>query len=236
MFSHFLTFIDPDPAARLATGDRETLRELILNIPGLSHAHLHCPVLVRDLYFDDGPPPLLTMQLYFGRLETLEEAASAEGALLSLTRASLSSLARAKVSQQVMWTRRYTTPCRAAAHSEQPQSCSFLTHYPGEPLEFNLWLSHYLQRHVPIMQSFPDIRAIEIHTRVDWVDALPWQRVAHFQRNRIVFDSPDALEHALHSPVREQMRSDRALFPPFRGGNVHHACATETVLGKAFRP
>src|SRR5262249_24408079 len=234
VFSHFLTFIDPDPAARLGTDDRETLSALIRNIPGLARAHLHCPALLRDRYFDDGPPPMLTMQLYFQQLEALEEAASAEGALLILTRANPTSLARAQVFQQVMWTRHYGTPSRETVQPEQRQSCSFLTHYPGQPLDLNHWLSHYLHRHVPIMRLFPAIREIEIHTRVDWVDALPWPRVEPFQRNKIVFDSSDALEQALHSPVREQMRTDRALFPPFRGGNVHHAFATETLIGARY--
>ena len=100
----------------------------------------------------------------------------------------------------------------------------------------NTWLGYYLQHHPQIMHDFPGIREIEILTRVDWVDTLPWARLEYMQRNKLVFDSAAALEAALHSPVREAMRADRARFPPFEGGNVHYPMLTETVVGPALVP
>jgi len=41
------------------------------------------------------------------------------------------------------------------------------------------------------------------------------------QRNKVVFDSPDALNAALASPVRHAMRDDFKQFPPFTGENFH---------------
>jgi hypothetical protein len=41
------------------------------------------------------------------------------------------------------------------------------------------------------------------------------------QRNKVVFDSPDALNAALASPVRHEMRADFKNFPPFSGANLH---------------
>lgn len=234
MFSHFLTFIDPDPDARLASPDREQVTALIRRIPGLARAHLFSPAAARDRYFDDGPAPMLTIQLYFERLETLEEAAGAHGALLSLARSMPASLSKAAGFQQVMWTRHYPTPA-AQAPPQAQRSCSFLVHYPGEAQDLNEWLTYYLHHHPQIMFRFPGIREIEIHTRADWIDALPWQRVHYFQRNKIVFDSAAALEQALHSPAREEMKADRAQFPPFSGGNTHYPVATETVVGPVFR-
>jgi hypothetical protein len=43
------------------------------------------------------------------------------------------------------------------------------------------------------------------------------------------FDSAAALEQALHSPTRQEMKADREHFPPFAGGNVHHPMETETI-------
>jgi hypothetical protein len=231
MFSHFLTFIDPDPNARLAGDDREHLVRLVRRIPGLYRAHLFSPAAVRDRYFDDGPAPMLTIQLYFERLETLEEAAGAHGTLQDLARSMPPSLSKAAGFQQVMWTRPYPTPTPPAPPRGQ-RSCSFLVHYPGEAQDLNEWLAYYLHHHPQIMFRFPGIREIEIHTRADWIDALPWQRVHYFQRNKIVFESPEALEQALHSPAREEMKADRAHFPPFSGGNVHHPLS---VVGPVFR-
>jgi uncharacterized protein (TIGR02118 family) len=231
VFSHFVTFIDPDPRAQLSAPDRAAVTHLIRRIPGLARAHLLSPAIARDPYFDDGPAPLLTLQLYFERLETLEEAAGPHGALQALVAAIPPGLAPARVFQQVTWTRFFPVSEPIGTPPDPRHSCSFLVHYPGAPDSLNEWLSYYMSHHVPLICRFPGVRAVEVHTRVDWVDALPWRREQHFQRNKIVFDSAAALERALHSPVREQMKADRASFPPFSGGNVHHPLATETIVG-----
>jgi hypothetical protein len=79
------------------------------------------------------------------------------------------------------------------------------------------------------MARFPDIREIEILTPIEWIDAMPWRRVHHMQRNRVMFDSPAALTAALTSPVRHEMRADFADFPPYEGGVFHFPFATEAV-------
>jgi uncharacterized protein (TIGR02118 family) len=235
MFCHFLTFIHSDAKARLSSEDRERVATLIRRTPGLARAQLFTPAAARDRYIDDGPPPMLMLQLYFQRLEVLEDAAGADGTLQELARAMPSSLAGSAVSHQVMWTRSYPTPAPFAVSAPDRRSCSFLVHYPGEADDLNQWHTYYLQQHPQIMFRFPGIREIEIYTRVDWIDALPWQRVHYFQRNKIAFDSAAALEQALHSPTRQEMKADREHFPPFSGGNVHHPMETETIAGPVFR-
>jgi hypothetical protein len=79
------------------------------------------------------------------------------------------------------------------------------------------------------MARFPGIREIEIYTRIDWCGFLPWRRVNHMQRNKVVFDSPSALTAALNSPVRHEMRVDFAKFPPFTGPNTHFPMSTLTI-------
>jgi hypothetical protein len=66
-------------------------------------------------------------------------------------------------------------------------------------------------------------------TRVDWVSHLPMRKVNHMQRNRVMFDSPEALTAALQSPVRHELRADFHTFPPFEGGNFHYPMWTESV-------
>jgi hypothetical protein len=82
------------------------------------------------------------------------------------------------------------------------------------------------------MRTFPDVRQIEIYTRIDWIDRLPSQRVEHMQRNKLVFDSPQALAHALGSDVIKCMRADFVKFPPFAGGNKHFPMLTRVVRPK----
>jgi hypothetical protein len=49
------------------------------------------------------------------------------------------------------------------------------------------------------------------------------------QRNKVVFDSAEALVRALNSPVRGEMRADFHKFPPFEGDNVHYPFATVEI-------
>ena len=51
-------------------------------------------------------------------------------------------------------------------------------------------ISEIISRH---MAEFPGIRELEVYTRLDWVSLLPWTRLNFMQRNKVVFDSADAL-------------------------------------------
>jgi hypothetical protein len=79
------------------------------------------------------------------------------------------------------------------------------------------------------MARFPGIRQIEIYTCIDWCGFLPWKRVQHMQRNKVVFDNQAALTAALNSPVRHEMRAAFARFPPFTGPITHFPMATTTI-------
>jgi len=53
------------------------------------------------------------------------------------------------------------------------------------------------------------------------------------QRNKVVFDSAEALTAALNSPVRDEMRADYKQFPSFSGENAHFAMATREIRPRA---
>ncbi|SEK00788.1 conserved hypothetical protein [Sphingobium sp. AP50] len=234
MFSLFLTFVHPDAARRLSVREHDRVAALVRSVPGLHRAHLFTPDIARDRYFDDGPSPMLTLQLYFPQLQTLEAAAAEGGALASLFGGLFPSLAAAEVEQQAMWTRPFATPASDMPDDITP--CSYLVHYPGQPEDLSVWLRYYFANHARIMGTFPGVLEVEVFSCVDWVSQLPARHVAYFQRNRIMFESAAALEGALNSPVREEMKADRALFPPFSGTNIHFPMATDTVFGPRFAP
>ena len=114
---------------------------------------------------------------------------------------------------------------------DDPVGCDYLVHYPGPAEDLDAWLRHYLSHHAPIMMTFPNVRSVDVFTRIDWRDALPWQRVAYMQRNRIAFDSPTQLLAALASPVRDRMRQDHDCFPPFAGGSRHYPMLVSRMAG-----
>ena len=227
-FSYVVFFACDDPAIAVSDEDRAAVRSAVQRLPGLKRGRLYTPETASDLYNDDGASPLFGFQLDFADLGDLEAATSRSGALQAIAApGALSSLADAEATQQAMLTRSFEVP---EPKPLSPEACSYVVHYPGPAADTNAWLSHYIAHHPPIMRRFPGVRELEILTRIDWIDAMPWRRVQHLQRNRILFDSAGALEAALHSPVRREMRADFGEFPAYEGGNFHYPVATQEVL------
>jgi hypothetical protein len=213
MISLFMTFPDSTGERRIRPDEVGAVAELVGSIPDMTEGLLFTPLeqSVDHPYKADGSGPLFALQLRFPDLFACEAAMDRGSVLASLaTGAGLSGLAGLDVTHQVMLTRAF--PVDDAAHAPGTVTpCSYLEHHPS------------------IMRTFPNVRGIEIYTRIDWVDRLPSRRVEHMQRNKLVFDSPGALAHALGSDVIKHMRADFVKFPPFAGGNKHFPMLTRVV-------
>lgn len=92
---------------------------------------------------------------------------------------------------------------------------AYLVVYEGEPEDPEAFLAYYLDIHVPIIWTWPGVRAVEVQRGVDGGD--------FFMVARFVFDSIDDLRKALVSEGREAARRDREHFPPFKGTIRHQA-------------
>ncbi len=210
------------------------LRAMLAATPGLQRGLVYTPTTTSDPYLNDGPPPVLGVQLYFADVAVMEAALARGGHLQNLAAPDL--LPGADVAQQAMLVRTFPVPeSRFRTPVGQPH-CSYLVSYEGTAADLNVWLSYYIAHHPPIMARFPAIRQIEITTRIDWCGFLPFQRVDYMQRNKVVFDDPAALMAALNSPVRHEMRADFRDFPPFEGGNTHFPMLTWEVMPRGGRP
>jgi hypothetical protein len=214
--------------AEAAPRDLERVTDFVARTPRLERGLVYTPSTTSDPYLNDGPPPVLGLQLDFSDIFDIEAALARDGYLQALPGA-LPSLAGAEVAQQAMLTRHFPVPdARFRTPAGEPH-CTYLVAYEGEAEDKNVWPSYYIAHHPPIMARFPGIRAIEISTRLDWCGFLPYPRVDFLQRNKVVFDSPAALTAALNSTVRHEMRADFKNFPPFSGGNTHFPMLTRVV-------
>jgi len=231
--SYFAYFEPSDPNARIALADFERARDVVRALPRLIRGLLFTPPETKTKHYfaDDPPAPALALQLYFDAVADLEAVLRRDGALQALAAAdALPSLKGARITHQAMVARRFPVDQPQFETVSTTLPCSYLVHYPGAAEDFNAWLAHYVDHHPGIMRRFPGIRQIEIYTRVDWVSFMPWERVDYMQRNKLVFDSPDALTAALFSPVIAEMRADFSQFPKFTGGNVHYPMLTREIL------
>ena len=188
-------------------------------IQGLLRTHIYTPASASDPYLDDGAPPPLMLECAFETIEALEAALAADGALARQFGSAMS--------QQAMLLRDFPVPNAPPGET----CCTYVVTYEGEAEDANAWLSHYLAHHPVIMARFPGIRAIMVASRIDWCSGVGWPRETALQRNRVVFDDPVALDAALASPVRHEMRADFHALPPFHGRNTHYAMNTRTIEG-----
>ena len=223
----FLSFrFDSEPGA----GETAKLDRLLGSAPELEKALVHSPALASDPYVKDGAPPTLVLQLYFAELPALEAVVSRTGHFGALeSAAEFPVLAAADIAQQAMVVRSFAVPEPTFKTPPGEAHCSYLVSYEGEADDMNAWHAHYLEQHTVHMARFPEIRELEVYTRLDWVSQQPWRRANFMQRNKVVFDNPAALDRALHSPVRHAMRADFNAFPKFSGPNRHYAMATRVL-------
>lgn len=224
-------FLSFRSAAALSAVESSKLDALVRTTPKLAKGLRHSAASASDPYVKDGPSPSLVLQLYFADLPDLESVLATRGHLATLAAgAEFPTLARAEIAHQVMVVRQFAVPDPVFRTPPGKPHCTYLVSYEGEAEDLNAWHAHYLESHTAHMAAFPGIRELEIYTRLDWVSGQPWGRQNFMQRNKVVFDSTDALQSALHSPVRHAMREDFQRFPKFSGPNNHFAMATRVVV------
>jgi hypothetical protein len=225
LFLSFRSAASPLPVTEMDKLDGE-----LRATPKLQKALVHTSSSAEDPYVKDGPSPSLVLQLYFNELPELEAALSRSSHLGALaSRDEFPVLSQAEIAQQAMLVRPFAVPEPAFETPPGETYCTYLVSYEGEAEDLNAWHAHYLENHTKHMVMFPKIRELEVYTRLDWVSRTPWRRLHFMQQNKVAFDSPDALQQALHSPVRHEMRADFRAFPPFTGPNNHYAMATRIV-------
>jgi uncharacterized protein (TIGR02118 family) len=231
-FSWFAFFRDVEPLPPLEPETLEGIAALLRAMPGLRQGLVLSPTPMRtDHPFPDNEPsPALALQLQFDTIEALEAALARGGPLQQLGDAGTHTwLLGRSPTQQAMLTRRFGVPDGRLRTDPGELPCSYLVHYPGPAVDLNAWHAHYNTNHPPLMARFPGVRLIEIYTRIDSATGLEWPREDMMQRNKLMFDSPEALTAALLSPVLQDMRADFQQFPPFEGGNVHYVLQTRIV-------
>lgn len=170
---------------------------------------VHTPAKAADPYLDDGAPPAAVVQLYFDSLPSLD--------------ACIAKNERLKCAAQAMAVRAFPVP------DPRTGQCTYLVAYDGPAQDENAWHAHYLAHHPPIMAKLPGLRELEVYTRIDWICPAAWRRLDCMQRNKVSFDSPEALTAALNSPVRHAMRADYAQLPKFSGRVTHFAMKTQVL-------
>ena len=88
-------------------------------------------------------------------------------------------------------------------------SFAYLVIYEVQPENPGAFLQYYMNKHIPIVWTFPKIRRVEIERGVDGGD--------FFMIARFTFDTLEDLRVAISSKERERARADMQNFPAYTG-------------------
>ncbi len=225
--AYFLTYHDEaSPERRVSDADVAAFTAVLRSVAEVERLLVFTPETTSDPYLKNEASPQLAAELYFDDIAPLERAAARNGALQALG----DLLPSEHVAQQAMAVRSFAVPEPLVLSNDLP--CTYLVGYEGPAEDLNAWLAYYVENHPPLMARMPGIREFEICTRIDWCTFLPWRRDPCMQRNKVVFDSVQALTDALRSPIRHEMREDYKRFPPFSGKVFHYPMATRELLAR----
>jgi len=219
----FMTARHRMPGFRLRVTD---IQQHFAAIPGVAQVLCHQPLELPDAdpFIASEATPNCMLQLYCGTIEHLEAALHPQGKLGTFVQAS--SMAGYEWEQQVMLVRRFGDDVPKPALPGREAQVTYLVHYSGQVADEAHWVERYLRQHPPLLARLPDVRNVEVYTRLDYCSQLPVARSKALQRNKVVFDSAKALRAALASPQRETLRQDFLSLPRFEGESPHYPMRT----------
>jgi uncharacterized protein (TIGR02118 family) len=222
-------------APELGEAVRDWLRgapaALFREAAGLETLDLYTPErAAKDPYLHDGAGPLAMLQAGFRTrqdLETLLKSAAYRAAIVAPSPAPPDEVA---VVHDAMEQRLYpvageTAPGPLAA------PVSYVVRYQRPAANEAEFVAHYVAHHPQIQARFPGIRSILCYLPIRWSDPTPLTPADYLLGNEVVFDSVEALEAALNSPVRHELRDDFKKFPKFAGKNTHYAMRRTRLWG-----
>src|SRR5215217_7523153 len=100
---------------------------------------------------------------------------------------------------------------------------SYWVRYRGKAADPAAFLAYYQNTHSSILQRFPGIKSLVLHTPVDFRDPFPVHIGDTMLLAQMSFDSSAALNRALASEARKAARDDFQRFPDFEGEVTHEA-------------
>ena len=229
--SWFCIFQHDDSVRRLSAAEHQGLVKLLRGCPGLVEGHLYTSSPLSHPYSADSTGPILALELEFATIADCELNLTDNAHLLRLADPDfLPSLRGTDVAQQGMLVRHLPVASAVTATADR-SLCTYLVDYPGPAEDEQEWHRNYLESHAAIMCKFPGLRAAAVYTPATIVSQLPVRIASSMLRNKVAFDSAEALGAALASPVRDELRADIAKFPPYAGSSSHVPMDTVIISG-----
>jgi len=199
--------------------------------PGLATLDLYTPERsAKDPYLHDGPGPLAMLQAGFRSVKELEAVLAGPDFRATVIAPSPAPPDKVTAVHDAMEQRFYPVAGETRPGPlEAP--ISYVVRYQRPAENEAEFVAHYVEHHPQIQSRFPGIRSIMCYLPVRWSDPTPITPANYMLGNEVVFDSVEALDAALNSPVRHELREDFKRFPKFQGKNTHYAMRRTRLAG-----
>jgi uncharacterized protein (TIGR02118 family) len=199
-------------------------------LPGLTaiDAYVMAKSATHDPFVDDGAGPLLLAMLHFN---TAEQMSHAIGPLAR----SLDGLPQGVALTGTPFGRRLYPIGGEATPRPLTAPFSYVVRYHRPADDEAEFVAHYLADHPPLLAKLPEIRSVLCYLPLDGLatPALPTANV--MIGNEVAFDSPEAFNAAMASPVRAELRAHFRKFPRFTGRNTHYPMMRRRLYPPAQR-
>jgi uncharacterized protein (TIGR02118 family) len=188
-------------------------------LPGLAAVDVYFMVAAatHDPFVDDGTGPLLLAMLQFRTAERMSRAIAAPAFAHGL-----GGLPPDIAVTGTAFERRLHPVANEAVPGPLAAPFSYVVRYHRPAEDEAEFVSHYLANHPPLLARLPHVRSVLCYLPLD-APALPALPTASYMiGNEVAFDSPEAFNAAMASPIRAELRAHFQSFPRFTGRTTHH--------------
>jgi uncharacterized protein (TIGR02118 family) len=209
-------------AAAAAGFSRRQLQPLLARLqllPAIQCIDLFTPQASVDPFLDDGSGPLLIIQIRLPDQQALAQMLASPALQQVTDILAALPVSAATLVQEALKLESYELP----ESSGQPGAVSYLVNSQRPAADELAFLDYYRAHHPPIMSRFAGLRSLELGLPLGWcpLPAVTWAGRMLFCE--VSFDSIEALNAALASTVRAELRKDFEKFPSFSGTVTHYA-------------
>lgn len=199
-------------------------------LPGLSavDAYVMAAGGTHDPFVDDGAGPLLLAMLQFGTADQMSRAVAAPAFAQSLE-----GLPQGVALTGTPFERRLYPVGGEAAPGPLTAPFSYVVRYHRPADDETEFVSHYLADHPPLLAKLPAIRSVLCYLPLDALATPILPSANYMLGNEVAFDTPEAFNAAMASPVRTELRAHFRSFPKFTGRNTHYPMMRRQWRGRA---
>ncbi len=223
--AHMMTFVAETEAEAVADVQAWFRDSPMSKIPGLERLDTYLPESSNDPYLDDGYGPAIMVQGVYPDPQALRVAFASDA-----FKASIESIPpNSALTHDAMSMHFYPVEGeQQPAEWTAPVSYVVRYHRPAE--DEQAFIDYYVGHHPQMLGRFAGIRNVMCYLPIEWDDPTGLPRADYLLGNEVVFDSLNALNDSLKTPLRDELREDFNNFPPIQGRNTHYAMTRKRVV------